>query len=295
LSLPFRATDPEPFADTQVRVAKKKNAALDATELREAFDRANAHATAEIPSLRFRADAIDFSSPLAFAKSFNEALQDQAIDLTAKPARAAAKKKAKRAAAPEPNWDEMEDAIVAKAKSAVAAFAKKHGPACALFFDTDPPASYVLMSFEGAKDLVAGAAGHLENEAKRRKKMLATKNAWKQAQNYLRPRLDEAIDVGSFEQMDFDRIDFGEAMNAFAESDACPEAPYGVEPYVSARFRMVLANAIDRLVEKRALVPIVGDAPLLVGYAIHDEPPVVLRIVRRASKVKPRSASRGGR
>ena len=189
----------------------------------------------------------------------------------------------------------MEDAIVACGERAAPAFASRHGAAAALVLDTDPPAGYVLFSFETATDLVASLVGHSREEATRRAKALAGKQAWKQVAAYAGSILGAAVNPGDFQHMDFDRVDFGETMARFDRSDACPEARYGAEGYVRARFRLALTRAVDRLVASRALDVVVGEAPLLVGYTFHEEPTVVLQVLppaRPSARGKPARRTR---
>jgi hypothetical protein len=279
---------PEAFAHTKSGLPPKPSA------IRAALDAAIAHASAEFPSLRLRPDEIDYATVETFVRDFSIQLQEQVLDVKASPAKPTKAKpmKAKKSGSPEPDWGAMADAIVACGARAARAYAKKHGAASALILDTDPPSSYVLFSFESASGLLASASSHCRNEATRRAKALTGKGAWKLAEAYLRPRIDEALNPGDFAAMDFDRVDFGEAMATFADDSRCPKSPAGVEPYVNARFRMVLAAALDRLVAERTLDPLIGSAPLLVGYTFHEEPSVVLHVLTKLPEAQTRSKRR---
>ena len=292
LSLPFRVVAPEAFPSQEASLAPARGGELDGKAVRAALAAAIELASAEWPSLRMTADAIEVATVDDFVRSFNEALQRQVLDAKAPKARAAKAKRATKAAKPaaEPDWHAIERSIVARGAAAVRAYAKEHGAAGALVLDTDPPAGYVLFSFTSAADLLATASAHLRQEAEQRAKPLAAKAAWTDAAQLAAPRLADAISPGNFEDMDYDRVDFGDAIERFAASAACPESPPGVEPYATARFRIALCRALDRLVADGALAPVVGDAPLFVGYTLHEEPTVVLHVIARATRA-PSSAA----
>jgi hypothetical protein len=283
LSLPFRIVAPEAFAYPARRLPAKRGGKLDSAAVRAALVEAVDHASAEFPSLRLTPDAIDTTTVEAFVTTFNAQLQDQVLDPRGTPAKQkhhhagkTAKPKAVNAT-PEPDWAGMERKLVDAGARIARAYAKQHGVAAALVLDCDPPASYVLFSFETAVALVETGVEYYRDEASRRSKLLAAKGAWKDAAKLV-PLIGDAINPGDFEHMDFDRVDFGEVMQTFARSSTCPESPYGVEPYVQARFRVVLTRAIDQLVVDRALDVLVGEAPLFVGYTFHEEPTVLLHV-----------------
>jgi hypothetical protein len=292
LSLPFRIVAPEALPQPAVRLSPKGRR-LDEAAVRAALDSAIDHASTEFPSLRMQVGQIELASVAQFLVSFNAQLQDQVLDPASKraaktkptaKANAAGAKRPTTKPVAEPDWRAMEDAIVAAGTRAAYTYAKQHGAAAALVLDTDPYASYVLFSFETAAGLIAHALGHYRAEAKRRTTELAGKYAWKEAAARA-PQLADAISPGDFEHMDFDRVDFGEALARLAADPACPEPPAGGERYAAAQFRVVLTRALDRLVAQDALDVVIGDAPLLVGYTFHEERPVVLHVLAKENNL----------
>lgn len=268
LELPLRATDPAFFG------APAPDAA--------AAEAAIAAASKAYPSLRLDAQRFDYSSPLAFAVGFNGELQAQVLDPKAKPA--PARKKGK--AAPEPEWKALEGQIVVGARRAIARWAKeKKVPMRAFVLEVDPPAGYVLFSVETAQHHREVRQGLEREAAKAREKALTGKQAWRKAQDYLRPHLEESLDPGDFAAQDFDSVDFGAQLDEFMESPSCPPTPAGDEAdsYVDAQVRLTLWRAIEALVAEDAFAAVLGDEPLAVGYAFHEEPTAVLRIVERAA------------
>jgi hypothetical protein len=236
-------------------------------------DAAIARASAEFPSLRLSSKRLDFSSHLAFAKSFNAEMQSQTLVPGAAPARK------KTGSNREPDWDAMVGVIVDGARRAIAAWRKKHGSAYAFVLEVDPPAGYVLFSVETAANHVAVRRG-TEREAAKSRRVLDGANGWREAKHLLSPRLDDLFNPGDFAEQDFDRVDFGEDLHRFSDSELCPVSAPDSEDYVSAKMRLCLWRAIENLVAAHAFAPIT-DTPIAVGYCFHEESPVILHIVER--------------
>jgi hypothetical protein len=266
LLLPVQAADPA-FFD---RAAPPDAIAVDA---------AIHQARADFASLDLSSKRLDFSSPLAFAMSFNAELQNQTLDTSTPRARP----NPRHADAPEPDWSAIVETIIEGARRAIAAWSKRYGSAYAFMLEADPPAGYVLFSVETAAHHATVRRGAERHEEKRRAQALTGPHAWKEARNLLAPTLDDLFNPGDFAEQDFCRVDVGEVLQRFAESERCPAASQGSEGYVAARMRLCLWNAIEKLVGANAFAPIV-DTPLAVGYAFHEERPIILHIVEGRAK-----------
>jgi hypothetical protein len=76
---------------------------------------------------------------------------------------------------------------------------------------------------------------------------------------------------------------------AYAEQAPSPRDPDG-DSWAAGSMRVLFARVVDRLVHERALDAVPCAPEVYCGYALHDEPAVVLRIVDKRGK-----ASRAGR
>lgn len=116
----------------------------------------------------------------------------------------------------------------------------------------------------------------------RRNRMLNYEWYWRHARSMLQiPRLtDYSPDIGYFTYPMYAQIDFQE-LTELSESNAYPPRNNDVEDdYINGNVRIVLWRVVEQLIAHNIFVHLHLATPFHVGYELHEDELVVLRILK---------------
>jgi hypothetical protein len=262
---------------------------IDPIAVRTTFDAAVQAARRSLPALDLDATEIDFSSRLAFAWTLSRAIRIAAAGF-APDAPVRPRRRPRAAGPPRPRLEVLEEQLFGATVAALAAWTKRRRGAklAQLSFDGTPPYEPVGICFDDERELLARTRSIEAAYARARASVDYGK--WHQARSTLSGRewtdRHEPSEFSDHFAAEF-RLGGFEAYSAQAPSPR--EA--GGDTWAAGSMRVLFARVVDRLVRERVFDRIPCAPEVFCGYALHDEPAVVLRIVDKRG-TRPRT-SRG--
>lgn len=180
------------------------------------------------------------------------------------------------------DWQHIEHHLFEESKRIISAFAREYPEiVCSFFaFDADPCYGYFHVCFDSYENSVQAAKQNEQEAIDRRKNMLQGTTAWKHAKYFSSdPRVtDYSPDVGYFAHHMYQEVSFQE-MEDLGRSDDYPQREEHEDDYLEGNTRIVLWKVIERLIADHAFDQLHLTSPFRVGYQLHDQELVVLRIL----------------
>lgn len=181
------------------------------------------------------------------------------------------------------DWQSLEDRLYEQSRAVIQQFAAEHPAVTCSFFayDTDPQEGYFLLGFDTLENSLRMAQENEQRAIKQRNEMLTQDWSWRTAHFMLQfPRVtDYSPDIGYFAYPTYAQIDFQELAD-LSESDNYPQRQNNIEDdYIDGNVQIVLWKVIERLIVDEAFAPLHLSAPFHVGYQLHTDGLVVLRIL----------------
>jgi len=180
------------------------------------------------------------------------------------------------------DWRACEDKLHKASVAAIKRFARNQSeePICFFAFDSEPRYGYVLIAFDTLENNIRSAKSSEQFALERRLKMLAGPDAWQTAKSFLSsPGLSAFnTNTGDFAFQGYSKVKFPE----WQELAAKGEYPVGEDwqdDYLESSARLVFWRVTERLVAEEAFQPLRISAPFMVGYGIHDQEEVILRLL----------------
>lgn len=175
------------------------------------------------------------------------------------------------------DWEASARKLYRAGALAVRRFARQHAglEVCFFAFDADPRQGYVFVSLDTLANNTR-VAKQLERKAiLSRQKNLQGDRAWCQAKSQLSTPAVSPFNTntGDFAYPEYVAVEFP-AWRRLAE-----RADYPAEEYVESNARLVLWRVVEQLVADEAFLALNRASPFLVGYGIHDQEAVILRLL----------------
>jgi hypothetical protein len=180
------------------------------------------------------------------------------------------------------DWQTLEEQLFERSREAILRFAREYPEArCSFFaYDANPIYGEFIICFETAENSLQQAQENEQEAIKSRNQMLSRPEAWRGAA-YLStnpPVKAYTPDVGLFAHPMYDQIRVRE-LDELSASDAYPKGLPQEDDYIEGNARIVLWKVIERLIASNAFSPLTLASPFQVGYQVHDDELVVLRIL----------------
>jgi hypothetical protein len=181
------------------------------------------------------------------------------------------------------DWQSLEDRLYEQSRAVIQQFAAEHPDVTCSFFayETDPIEGYFMLGFDTYENALRMAQENEQRAIKQRNQMLTQEWSWRHARSMLQsPRLtDYSPDVSYFTYPTYVQLDFQELCDLF-ESENYPQPANSVEDdYIDGNVQIVLWKVMERLIASEAFAPLHLSAPFHVGYQLHTDGLVVLRIL----------------
>jgi hypothetical protein len=147
-------------------------------------------------------------------------------------------------------------------------------------FDSEPRYGYVQISFDTLTGNIRSAKRREEFAIEQRQKVLTRPDAWMSAKYFLRSPVLTAFNTnsGNFAFSHYSEVRFSE-WRKLAEEGGYPVGDTHQDDYLESNARLVLWRVAEQLVAEEAFKPLTLASPFLVGYGIHDQEEVVLRLL----------------
>ena len=180
------------------------------------------------------------------------------------------------------DWQALEEQLVEQSRETIRHFAAQYPDVTCSFFAyaVNPIYGEFLISFETAEHSLEQAQENEQEAIKRRNQMLTLPQAWRGAQYFsTHPVVTEySPDTGLFAHPIYAHIQVSE-LDELSASGVYPRGGETEDDYIEGNARIVLWKVIERLIASDAFSPLTLASPFRVGYQVHDEALVVLRIL----------------
>jgi hypothetical protein len=185
-------------------------------------------------------------------------------------------------------WEASDRELHKASVAAIQRFAREHlGVAvCCCFFDCDSPQyGHLSISFDTAANN-ARVVKDLERYAiEKRAEYLRGKLTWQWAKHQLGTPVLSPFNTngGDFEFREFAEVKFP-AWVELAEKGDYPKGAAHEDDYLESNARLVMWRVVEQLVAENAFAPLALASPFLVGYSLHDQEEVILRLLNWPSR-----------
>jgi hypothetical protein len=199
------------------------------------------------------------------------------------------------------DWDASDRKLHKASVAAIKRFAREHSgqAVCSFFFDCDEPRyGHLSISLDTPENNLR-AVKELEGYAvESRAKNLRGKITWEWAKYQLSTPVLSPFNTnsGDFEFPEYAEVEFP-AWVKLAEKGDYPNGAEHEDDYLESNARLVMWRVAEQLVAEGAFAPLTLASPFLLGYSIHDQEEVILRILNWPKAAEPHGAAEraGGR
>lgn len=181
------------------------------------------------------------------------------------------------------DWEVSDRKLHKASVAAIKRFAREHPDraVCCFFFDCDEPRYGHLSISLDMPDNNLRAVRELEKFAvESRDKNLRSKVTWEWAKYQLGTPLLSPFNTnsGDFEFPEYAGVEFP-AWIKLAEEGNYPKGAEHEDDYLESNARPVMWRVAEVLVAEDAFAPLTLASPFLLGYSMHDEEEVILRML----------------
>lgn len=181
------------------------------------------------------------------------------------------------------NWGASERKLHKASISAIRRFAREHPDVevCCFFFDCDEPRyGHLSISLDTAANNILTVKEIERHAIENRTSNLRGSLTWQWAKYQLNYPVLSPFNTnsGDFEFSEFAEVDFP-AWVKLAEKGSYPKGDAHDDDYLESNARLVMWRAAEQLVAEGAFAPLTLASPFLVGYSIHDQEEVILRLL----------------
>jgi hypothetical protein len=181
-----------------------------------------------------------------------------------------------------PDWQQVEERLFEESKAAILQFAVAHPDEVYAIFTyySEPYCGCFTLFIDTLAHSLQVARYHEQNAIRRRKQMLNHEQMWTSAKYFSTqpPVRYHTPSVGSFATPFFASVQF-EGWQEFADSDDYPKAEAWQDDYLEGNTRIVIWKVLERLIESGVFEQLLLASPFYLGYELHDEELVILRIL----------------
>ncbi len=180
------------------------------------------------------------------------------------------------------SWKKAEDKLFKWSVAAIEKFASEHPDEeiCFMSFDTDPIYGYVLLAFDTLENSIKSCRKREKFALETRIKNLTKDWSWTWAKFQLSSPVLNMFNTnaGDFKFQEFASIEFLE-WQKLAESGKYPKGTENEDDYLESNVRILIWKVSERLIAKNCFHSLNLATPFMIGYAIHDQEEVILRIL----------------
>lgn len=191
------------------------------------------------------------------------------------------------------DWDACDHKLHKASVAAIKAFSRENPDTevCCFFFDCDEVQyGHIAISLDTPENNLETAKELEKFAIENRRSNLRGKTAWKNAKYHLASPSVSPMNTnsGDFEFGEIADVEFP-AWTKHAEANEDAEKPDDVDDYLESNARLVMWRVAEKLLAEKAFAPLKLASPFLVGFAIHEQEEVVVRILNwpKPAEVQP--------
>jgi hypothetical protein len=181
-----------------------------------------------------------------------------------------------------PDWSRVEKRLIAIGLSAISRFVAEHpNDLCSFFaFYSQPDVGLFGVCLDTYKNAIQAAIKNERQTFGRRQQLLKDPRPWSWAHSAIDiPRIVEyAPSVGKFAQVTYTES-FFEEWREYLNNNKYPEQQADEDGYLEGNARIVIWKAVEQLIQTNAFENLQVTSPFRLGYQIHDDELVILRII----------------
>jgi hypothetical protein len=180
-------------------------------------------------------------------------------------------------------WESSDRKLHKASLSAIKQFARENPETevCCFFFDCDDPRyGHISISLDTLQNNLESAKQLEQFAIENRETMLKEESAWRSARYQLGHPVISAFNTnsGDFEFVEFADVEFP-AWEKLAEKGNYPKGADHEDDYLESNARLVMWRVAERLVAEHAFQVLNLASPFILGYSIHDQEEVILRLI----------------
>jgi hypothetical protein len=181
------------------------------------------------------------------------------------------------------DWDASDRKLHKAATAAIKRFAREHPDAevCCFFFDCDEPRhGHLSISLDTLENNVRSAKELEQCAIENRQKNLRGKLTWQWARYQISTPVLSPFNTnsGDFEFPEYAEVEFP-AWVKLAEKGNYPKGAEHEDDYLESNARLIMWRVAEQLVAENAFARLKRASPFLLGYSIHDQEEVILRLL----------------
>jgi hypothetical protein len=180
------------------------------------------------------------------------------------------------------DWGACEDKLHKASVAAIKRLARNQSDQsiCFFAFDSEPRYGYVLIAFDTLENNIRSAKSSEQFAIEGRLKMLSGADAWQTAKYFLSSPVLMPFNTnpGDFAFQGYSKVKFPE-WQELAEKGGYPVGEDWHDDYLESSARLVFWRVAERLVAEQAFRDLRISSPFMIGYAIHDQGEVILRLL----------------
>ncbi len=180
------------------------------------------------------------------------------------------------------SWKKAEDKLYKWSVAAIKKFASEHPDEeiCFVSFDTDPVYGYVLLAFDTLENSIKSCRELEKFAVETRATNLTKTRSWACAKYQISLPVLSIFNTnsGDFKYPQYASIEFPE-WQTLAESGEYPNGREHEDDYLESKVRILIWKVSERLIAKNCFRSLNLATPFMIGYGIHDQEEVILRIL----------------
>ena len=193
------------------------------------------------------------------------------------------------------DWEASDRKLHKASVAAIKRFARENpGQAvCCFFFDCDEPRyGHLSISLDTPENNVRAVKELEAHAVESRAENLRGKITWEWAKYQLSTPVLSPFNTnsGDFEFPEYAEVEFP-AWVRLAEEGNYPRRAEHEDDYLESNARLVMWRVAEQLVTEDAFAPLTLASPFLLGYSIHDQEEVILRMLNWPKQAEPYAAA----
>jgi hypothetical protein len=196
------------------------------------------------------------------------------------------------------DWEASDRKLHKASVAAIKRFAREHPgqPVCCFFFDCDEPRyGHLSISLDTLENNIRTVKEVEQFALESRSENLRGGIPWRRAKYQLNYPVISPFNTnsGDFEFTEYADLQFPAWVKLAAKGNY-PKRVEGEDDYLESNARLVIWRVAEQLVAEDAFAPLTLASPFLLGYSIHDQEEVILRLLNWPKQGEPDAAADGG-
>ena len=180
-------------------------------------------------------------------------------------------------------WETSDRKLYKASTAAIKQFVRENPDTevCCFFFDCDEPRyGHISISMDTLDNNIESVKQLEQFAIENRQKMLTSDKAWRWTKHQMSTPVLSAFNTnsGDFDFAEFADVDFP-AWVTLANKNKYPRGAEHEDDYLESNARLVMWRVAEQLIADNAFHPLKLASPFILGFSIHDQEEVILRLL----------------